>query len=261
MNYNQNEKHKIIIIMAGGDGKRMKSSKPKVLHHVDGLPMIVKIIFETLLISPRKIFIVVGKHRYIIEKTISEHLNSSDINLIQFVDQMPALGTGHAIMSCRKHISRYNYANVLILSGDVPCITHNTMAKMFKNIDNCKVAIFEKENPFGYGRVIIDKDNEFVKIVEEKDANSSEKLIKTVNTGLYCINSVILCKYLPFLKNNNSQHEYYITDLIEIIKRFEKIKIQFLEIPITKHIEVTGINSMEQLNEVNQYLEALKLAY
>tara|TARA_E500000331_G_scaffold357580_2_gene419823 strand:- start:2297 stop:3067 length:771 start_codon:yes stop_codon:yes gene_type:complete len=251
------EKQKIIVIMAGGEGKRMKSSLPKVLHKVDNIPMIVKILHEALILDPRKIFIIVGKHRFLIENAIKEHINS---NIIEYVDQLAALGTGHAIISCRKRLIKYNYSDVLILSGDVPCIRSNMMAKMFKNTEKCKIAVFEKENPTGYGRIIT-KDNKFVKIIEEKDSNEEQKLIKLVNCGLYCIDSVILCKYLPFLKNNNKQSEYYLTDIIEIIKKFEKININMYYVPLVKYIEVTGVNTPEELQEVNKYLETLKLSY
>ena len=251
------EKQKIIIIMAGGDGKRMKSSKPKVLHTVDNMPMIVKIIHEALILSPSKIFIVVGKHRVLIENTIKEHIKDS---VIEYIDQLAPLGTGYAIMSCRKRIIKYKYSDVLILSGDVPCITSNTMKKMFKNVNKCKIAVFDKEIPFGYGRIIT-KNNEFVKIVEHKDANEEQKLINLVNCGLYCMDCVTLCKYLPFLKNKNKQSEYYLTDIIEIIKRYEQINIDMYQVPLMKYIEVTGVNTPEELLEVNNYLETLKLSY
>jgi UDP-N-acetylglucosamine diphosphorylase/glucosamine-1-phosphate N-acetyltransferase len=251
------EKHKIIVIMAGGEGKRMKSSLPKVLHKVNNIPMIVKILHEALMISPRKIFIIVGKHRILIERAINEHIDS---DIIEYVDQLAPLGTGHAIMACRKRLIKYNYSDVLILSGDVPCITSSTISKMFKNNDKCKIAVFEKENPYGYGRIVT-KDNKFVKIVEEKDANDEQRFIKLVNCGLYSFDCATLCKYLPFLKNNNKQFEYYLTDIIEIIKRFEKININMYHIPLVKYIEVAGVNTPEQLEEVNKYLEALKISY
>uniref|UniRef100_A0A6C0BTH1 UDP-N-acetylglucosamine diphosphorylase n=1 Tax=viral metagenome TaxID=1070528 RepID=A0A6C0BTH1_9ZZZZ len=251
------EKQKIIIIMAGGNGTRMKSSLPKVLHKVDGIPMIVKIIHEALLLSPRKIFIVVGRHRLLIENNIKEHI---DITNIHFVDQLNPLGTGHAIMTCRKYLIKYNYSDVLILSGDVPCITSNTMNKMFRNMHKCKIAVFEKENPHGYGRIIT-KNSKFVKIVEELDASNEEKKVNIVNCGLYCFDSVTLCKYLPFLKNNNKKGEYYLTDIIEIIKKYEQINIDMYNIPLVKYIEVTGVNTPEELSEINKYVETLKLAY
>lgn len=251
------DKQRIIVIMAGGEGKRMKSSLPKVLHKVDNIPMIVKILHEALMISPNKIFIIVGKHRMLIENAVKEHIDS---NIIEYIDQLAPLGTGHAIMACRKRLIKYNYTDVLILSGDVPCITSSTINKMFKNYDKCKIAVFEKENPFGYGRIVT-KDNNFVKIVEQKDANHEEQLINLVNCGLYCFDCSTLCKYLPFLKNNNKQLEYYLTDIIEIIKRYERININMYHVPLFKYIEVTGVNTPEELDQVNTYLETLKLLY
>lgn len=251
------DKQKIIIIMAGGEGKRMDSTLPKVLHQVDSMPMIVKIIHEALLINPRKIFIVVGKHRYIIEDVIKKNIDSDKI---EFIDQYTPKGTGHAIMSCKKKINRYNFSNVLILSGDVPCITHNTMMKMFKDMKVCRIAVFNTDCPAGYGRIIT-KNNNFVKIVEHKDATYEQLKIMLVNSGLYCFDTPTLCKYLPFLKNNNSQGEYYITDLPEIIIRNEKEPVDMYLIPDTKRIEVKGVNTQKELKEVNNYLETLKLAY
>jgi bifunctional UDP-N-acetylglucosamine pyrophosphorylase/glucosamine-1-phosphate N-acetyltransferase len=191
------------------------------------------------MISPSKIFIIVGKHRILIENTIKEHI---DTNIIEYVDQLVPLGTGHAIMACRKKLIKYDYSDVLILSGDVPCITSSTISKMFKNNSKCKIVVFEKENPYGYGRIIT-KDNKFVKIVEEKDANDEDKLIKLVNCGLYSFDCATLCKYLPFLKNKNNQLEYYLTDIVEIIKRYEKININMYNVPFVKYIEVTGVNT------------------
>jgi len=114
------------------------------------------------------------------------------------------------------------------------------------------------ENPHGYGRIITDKGF-FVKIVEQKDCNDKEVLISKVNTGIYCIKSKILCKYLPYLKNNNNQKEYYLTDIIEIIKREENTNIEMLEIEKERIIEILGINTSEQLQDLEILIKKLRV--
>jgi len=236
----------IIVIMAGGLGKRMNSDLPKVLHKINGIPMIVNILMEVTQINSSKIYIIVGKYYEIIKKTISYYITN---NNLQYIIQDQPLGTGHAIMSCRNELLKYDNYNVLILSGDVPLIKSNTMIKMLKNINKVRLMVTNIKNPFGYGR-IIESNNIFEKIVEEKDCNNKEQNINKINCGIYSFNSNILCKYLPMLNNNNSQKEYYLTDIIEIIKNNENLNIELFEISEDKQIEILGINTPEQLLEL-----------
>ena len=245
----------IVIVMAGGLGKRMKSEIPKVLHKLDGKPMLVRVLENSLLLNPKKIFVVVGKYKNIIKDTIKDFVS---LNNIEFINQPDAKGTGDAIKCCINNLMNYSEHKVLILSGDVPLVSKGTMVKTINNLGNCKIVITMAENPFGLGRIILE-NKKFLKIVEEKDCNDNQKKIKLVNTGIYAFNSDILCKYLPLIRNNNSQGEYYLTDIIEIIKNGENEDIDMFEISADKQYELTGVNTPEQLLELHKLLNKQKI--
>jgi len=235
----------IVIIMAGGLGKRMNSDLPKVLHTVHNKPMLCHVIEQSLLLQPYKIFVVVGKYKKIIEQTIGE-LN----NHVEFILQPEPLGTGHAIQCCRDELLRYPLKKVLILSGDVPLLSSSTMQTMVSNVRHVKLVTTVLDNPYGYGRIV--NCDGLVKIVEEKDATNEERNIKTVNCGIYVIISNLLCDYLPLLQNNNSQNEYYLTDIIAMIQHGEKIVVDTHTVPLEKQYEIMGVNTVEQLNELEK---------
>lgn len=242
----------LIIIMAAGLGKRMNSDLPKVLHRINDVPMIVKIVREAILLSPMKILIVVGKYRAIIESTINEFIPGNQY--IDYVVQDPALGTGHAVKCCIPKLlflqDFYISYDILVLSGDVPLITADTMRSILNGVDRTRIVALTIENSDGYGRIITSPDGKFQKIVEDKDCNDDERLCKRVNTGIYVFDVSVLCAYLPLVKNNNSQNEYYLTDVIEIIKDHEKIDIDVFDIPFEKQHEVLGVNTPEQLENL-----------
>ena len=241
-----------IIIMAGGLGKRMNSSIPKILHKILNKPMIVHVIKESNKLNPKKIMIVVGKYREIIEKTIKEYLDMNTFP-IEYIYQPEALGTGHAIQCCIESLKKNINSKTLILSGDVPLLKYNTMNSIITNVNKVKITTTEFENSTGYGR-IIEKNSLFEKIVEEKDCTLEEKKIKKINCGIYVFDTEILCKYLPYLTNNNAQKEYYLTDIIEIIKTNEDINIDLYNISKENHYQIMGINTKEQLIELERLI-------
>lgn len=240
-----------VIIMAGGLGKRMRSTVPKVLHLFHNIPMLIRIIREAKKINPSKILIVVGKYKDIIEKTIIEWENN--MKGITFVIQEPANGTGHAIQCCVPDIKKYNLSQVLILNGDNPLIKSETMIKMINQLNDknkCCIMTTYLDRPYGNGRIILDKNNNiFNKIVEEKDCNDEEKKIKLVNSGLYSFNSYVLVDNIMKLNNNNAQNEYYLTDVMEIIKNNTKTNINYIIHPKDKQYELIGVNTKEHLEE------------
>lgn len=253
-------KNIIPIIMAGGLGKRMDSTVPKVLHKLDGIPLIVHILskLQILELEERvkisKILIVVGKYKEEIQHTIGEYITLPNI---QYVYQEEPLGTGHAIQTCRDELLNFPNSDILILSGDVPMLSMHTMLKLIEKTSSTKMIIANMENPTGYGRIVTEKGL-FCKIVEQKDCNKEQLQITKVNTGIYCITSNLLCKYLPYIKNENNQKEYYLTDIIEIIKREENIVVDMLEINEEKIFEVTGVNTKEQLKELEYLIKKLR---
>ncbi len=255
----------VVVIMAGGLGKRMESNLPKVLHNVHEKPMLVRIletlrIFHNSYYPIHKILIVVGKFRDVIKSTLEKYLNIEDL---VFIDQLNPMGTGHALQCCKNELLKeeYDCSNTLILSGDVPLITPDTMFNMVCNVKYVRIMTTILNNPIGYGRiveVISNYDNFgdepiFHKIVEDKDCTRDEKEIRKVNCGVYVINTDLLCSYLPFLTNNNAQNEYYLTDIIEIIKKNVDVNIEMYEVPKDKQYEIMGVNTKDQLKE----LEAL----
>jgi len=243
-----------VVIMAGGLGKRMNSELPKVLHCIKNKPMLVWVIEQALLLQPFKILVIVGKYKDIIIDTLNNYIDTTNI---QFVYQAEPLGTGHAIQCCVSELLNIEHSNTLILSGDVPLLQFNTLKNFLDlELDDCKVKLMTTilTNPTGYGRIIENTDNVFTKIVEEKDCSYEEKLVKKVNCGIYAFNTQLLCKYIVQLTNNNAQGEYYLTDIIELIKNNELIVINIFDIPLNKQYEIMGVNTIEQLNELSTFI-------
>ena len=233
----------LVVIMAGGMGKRMNSSLPKVLHKINNEPMLVKIIKEVEKLNPKKILVIAGVYLNTIKEHLSKYL---DINTIEFVLQSQALGTGHAVKCCSSIFNDNSNTNTLILSGDTPLISNTLLNAFFNDFNNIKIMTTYLEKPYGYGR-IKENNHKFDKIIEEKDCNNDEKLIKKVNCGIYFIKTKLLYEYLPLLKNNNMQKEFYLTDIVEIIKNEEKIDIESYIVPFDKQMEVKGVNTVEEL--------------
>lgn len=241
-----------ITILAGGLGKRMNSSLPKILHEVNGIPMIVKIINEVIKLNPFKILIIVGKYKDIIDETITKYIN---INNIEYVIQETALGTGHAILCSLNHLD--NDGINLIVNGDTPMLTYETLndIKQFFVSNNYKLLItsINLKDPFGCGRIILN-NNIFEKIVEEKDSNLEQKKITLINCGMYIATNKILKKYIPLIKNENIQQEFYLTDIVEIYKIITNKNIGLYIMDSTKELEIININTKKQLDELNKIL-------
>lgn len=237
-----------VIIMAGGLGKRMKSELPKVLHMVNDEPMLVRIIKEVLYLDPTNILVVVGKYHLIIEKTLKEF---DVLKYIKFVIQEPAMGTGHAIQCCISDLMKLRVDDrILIISGDTPLVTSNLM-KNILNFKDVKIVTTIRKNPSGYGRVKLTSENKFDKIIEDKDATQDELKITRVNCGIYAFRTHFLCRFLNELKNDNVQKEYYLTDMIEIVKNKGNADIDIYTLPKARQWELTNVNDKKQLEFVN----------
>lgn len=238
----------IVLILAAGDSKRMKSDLPKVVHEVKNKPMIIHVIETAIATNPKKIIVIVGKHY----KIIKECIESYKINNIEYVFQKYPLGTGNAIMQC-KYLFLKNYnTNFLILNGDVPFIKRETLERLLYNHINVSIIVTNLINPEGYGRIIKDSKNNFLKIVEEKDCSDMEKKVETINSGIYLFNSILLDKYLTKINNNNQNNEYYLTDIFKIIKYNENhIKFNLLQIELEDQYQILGVNNKNQLNYLN----------
>ncbi|MBT5671274.1 MAG: NTP transferase domain-containing protein, partial [Betaproteobacteria bacterium] len=223
-----------VIILAAGKGTRMKSKQPKVMHKLAGRPLLDHVVDTAKSLAPKNIIVVVGHE----EETIRDYYKESSLT---FVSQKEQLGTGHAVAQATQHLTS---SRTLILLGDVPCIHPDSV----KNLTECTsdVAVLTQTvvNPKGYGRIVRNNDGYPYKIVEEKDADQEQKLIGEINTGIFCVDTTLLKKFLEELSNNNANEEYYLTDIVEFTTN-ANLKIDTAE-PIRKY-EATGINNKRQL--------------
>lgn len=248
-------KNVVAIIMAGGLGKRMESDIPKVLHKVNGIPMINCILMQlknlVFIVNLEKIIIIVGKYKDEIKAVVDELVGLPEV--VYVMQEIPQ-GTGHAIMCCKQELLNHQESDVLILSGDVPMLSYYTMKKLLNMNSEVKIITATLNDSTGYGRIVLNKDK-FNKIVEHKDCTVEELSILQINSGIYCVKVKFLCKYLNLLRNDNNQSEYYLTDLIKIIKDNEKIEIDMLEIEKDKLYEIIGINTIKQLHELEEIIK------
>lgn len=237
------------LILAAGKGTRMKSNIPKIIHKVNGMPMISKIINVLNNLNPEENILILGYKKEDVLKVIGE--DSS------YVLQNEQLGTGHAVMQAKEKLKDYD-GDVMVLCGDTPLLKSETLKALFDfhKSTNATTTILTSiyENPFGYGRIV--KENGFVRaIVEEKEATQKIKKIKEVNAGVYCFNAKELFKALDKIDNNNEKGEYYLTDVIGIqVKENKKVQSFILE----DSQEILGVNSKVELAIANQVLRERK---
>jgi len=227
-----------IIILAAGKGTRMKSPRAKVLHKICGKSMIEYIIEESLKLTPT--IDIVLNHQF---EKVSKTVKNYPVNIIkQDLENFP--GTGGALKKVPIKGDK-----VLILNGDMPLIKAEELSK-FQEIDaDIVMSVMKLDNPDGYGRVVIENGN-VKKIVEQKDANEKELKIPFVNAGVYLFKKEVLCKYLPKLSNNNSQKEYYLTDIIEMAEK-DGLTIKAIEVD---EENFKGVNSKKDLAHAEEIM-------
>jgi len=237
-----------VIILAAGLGKRMKSDMPKALHPVAGKPMLFYPIEVVKGLGIEKVIVIVG-HK---AGEVIHALNSEPNSKLIYVRQEPQLGTGHAVLSAADSLKSFK-GNVLILSGDVPLITRETLLGLLILHAKKKAAISfistVVEDPAGYGRVLRDGNNSVIRVVEDKDADSEEKAVNEINTGIYCADATFLFSGLKKIKKGNAQGEYYLPDLIAIAVKQKKGVVCLTHI---NRREVMGINNRIELSEANE---------
>lgn len=237
------------VILAAGKGTRMKSNLPKVLHEILGKALVGYVLDSVKHITNEN-FVIVGHHAEEVEKYVISHYENAKTVL-----QSPQLGTGHAVSMICPMLENYS-GQVLILCGDTPLITEETLKKFVEyhkeNKSDITVMSAIFENPTNYGRIIRDTDNSLKCIVEEKDATLEQKAIKEVNAGIYCINWAKVKSAFSQLTSNNAQGEYYLTDIIEWGKKNGlSVNAYIME----NNIETFGINSRVQLAEALKLLQ------
>lgn len=232
----------VITILAAGEGKRMRSDIPKVLHLFQGKPILARIIETARQLNPKNIIVITGRHNQLIQKTLSEYISLKDVF---FVVQEKPLGTGDAIKAT---LSYYHPGEqVLILNGDMPLIHKNILEQFIHKRSHMNILVAKFANPFGYGRIVYNSTGEFTEIVEEKDCNDLQREIQIVNSGLYYLSAEILIKYIPKITNANSQQEYYLTDIVKLVKQQGNIHIDTFLIGESENKYISGVNTPEEL--------------
>jgi bifunctional UDP-N-acetylglucosamine pyrophosphorylase/glucosamine-1-phosphate N-acetyltransferase len=249
-----------VLILAAGLGMRMRSEIAKVLHKLDGRPMINHVCRVAAALAPDKIYVVIGHQGDDVKEAVLSELAPGQV---EFVWQNEQLGTGDAVNAARKFLAETD-STLLVLSGDVPMIRHETLAGMVQQHLKhrgkgaaCTVLTVKLNDPTGYGRVIRGDDGLFGRIVEQKDATGKEREIKEINAGIYCFDSRKLFAALTRVRNDNVQGEYYLTDVPALLSEDGD------HVSIFQHTdsrEVEGVNNRAQLADLERLLNRKTIA-
>ncbi|MFO7930258.1 MAG: NTP transferase domain-containing protein [Thermodesulfobacteriota bacterium] len=244
MKENQPKPHVGVVILAAGKGTRMKSDNAKVLVPVAGRPMILYVVDAAVKTAGRDVVVVVGTQAEEVKALVSDHVN------VYFAWQKNQLGTGHAAM-CGLPSLGAHVDHVVLLCGDVPLITAETLERLIRSHTTRSPAVTvlgaEIENPSGYGRIKQNPDGTVDCIVEETDASEEEKKITTVNTGIYCVNRKFLESALYRIDTDNAQNEIYLTDIVGIAAETGETSELMLCLDSN---EMCGINTSQDLEKV-----------
>jgi len=243
---------KIAVVMAAGKGTRMKSDLPKVLFPVCGRPMIEFVLDALEQAGIDRMIVVVGYRSGLVRSMLAHRTN------LEYAEQTEQLGTGHAVMMCREQLQSHK-GPVMVVAGDCPMIQVDSIRKLFEpytasNPPACILGTAYKENPVGLGRIIRDANGWFAGIVEEKDATEEQKKITEINMSYYVFHAPDLLDALTYLKTDNSQGEYYITDTPLVLKQQGK---KVLALPVLKPMESLGINTIDELKIVENAIQSM----
>lgn len=238
-----------VVILAAGMGTRMKSTRAKVLHEVCDVPMILRVIRAAGQVAGENIVVVVGHQAETVRQTINPSMG------VRYALQSQQLGTGHAVRCALPHLPE-TCRHVVILCGDVPLLRADTVRALVadhvahrRQVTVMTVALAD---PTGYGRVILDEERRITAIVEQADATAEQLAIRTVNTGIYCVDRDALGDLLGKVEPDNAQGEYYLTDIVAIGRRTGfSVGAMVSEDPD----EVSGVNTVEDLQNVEKILK------
>ena len=241
----------VAIVLAAGQGIRMKSKLPKVLVEVCGRAMVEYVLDALHLGGVERILVVVGYRSDLVRRNLSDHPD------LTFIEQIEQLGTGHAVMTCREALADHDGA-VLIVTGDSPMTQADSVRALLDDFQRerpaCIVGTTHKEDPSGLGRIVRNARGEFIAIVEEKDATPEQLEITEVNMSTYVFDCHKLLEALEQLTTDNALGEYYITDCPEILRlQGEDVRA----VNALKPCEALSINSLEDLARVAQEMKRL----
>jgi bifunctional UDP-N-acetylglucosamine pyrophosphorylase / glucosamine-1-phosphate N-acetyltransferase len=234
-----------VIILAAGEGSRMHSSIPKVLHTVGGKTLLEHVITIAGQLDADHTCVVYG-HGGEQVRTAHKHLD------VDWVTQAEQLGTGHAVTQAMAAAAKHD--TVLVLYGDVPLLTVTTLKRLIAAVDENSLCLLTTllEDPGGYGRIIRDKAGRVMRIIEEKDASAEQRAIKEINTGIMAVQVKHLQKWLAKLDNQNAQGEYYLTDIIAMAVA-DSVAVN--TVAPQSVIETLGVNTRAQLAEIERYYQ------
>ena len=233
------------VILAAGEGTRMRSDRAKVLHEIAGVPMI-RYVVETALGVVNDVVVVIGHQAEAVRKVLAPY------PMLRLAVQKEQLGTGHAVQCAMSEIPTGSQ-DVVVLCGDTPLIKATMVRSLIDEHraqkSDLTLITTRLKKPSGYGRIIVDVRGKLMRIVEEFDASESEKKISLVNTGTYCILMPFLQRALVGLKDDNAQGEFYLTDVVEQAYRKDRSAVM---LEVANSTEVIGVNTKAELAEAER---------
>lgn len=238
-----------VIILAAGLGKRMHSQLPKVLHQVAQQPMLFHVIRTAASLNPSKIHVVLGHQSQMVANAIEQSLEESLRAKLSLCIQNQQLGTAHAVQQALPNVDADS--QVIVLYGDTPLIPKTDLENLLASLSVNSMSLLTAtvDNPFGYGRIIRNAQGRIECIVEEKDATPEQKAIHEINTGMIATTGALLQEFIPQIKNNNAQQEYYLTDLVGLLVQAGRAVGL---IPATAPELLSGVNNKMQLAQVER---------
>ena len=221
-----------VVILAAGQGKRMRSDLPKVLHHLAGRPLLDHVIATALGLNPDAVFVVHGHGGAQVRERLGHHP-------VTWIEQREQLGTGHAVQQVLPRLDDND--TILVLYGDVPLVRPETLGALLLTVD--------LGDPTGYGRIVRDGDGNITRIVEHKDADAAQRAITEINTGILAVPGRLLRRWLARLDNGNAQGEYYLTDIVAMAVADD---VEVVSAQPRSALEVSGVNDKSQLSVVER---------
>ncbi len=238
-----------VVILAAGKSTRMKTNLPKVMHDISGRPMLAYVLDACRGAGITDCYVVVGFGKELITEAFSREPG------IHFVEQREQNGTGHAVSMCAEALSDFT-GNIVVIAGDMPMIRSETLRELLDNHHStgaaASMATTVLYDPFGYGRIIRNGDGVFEKIVEHRDCTPEQLEVTEVNPSYYCFDAGALFDALPRIKPDNAKGEYYITDVLAIVRGDGKLVSADTRVPAD---DAVGINSRADLADITRLMQ------
>ncbi len=247
----QQHRELAVAILAAGQGKRMGNpNMAKVLASLNGRPLLGYVLEQSAQLSPEAVVVIIGHQREAVAAFVAEAMPVATC-----VVQDQQLGTGHAVQQTAPILAQ-RHADVIILSGDVPLLTGNTLQELLHRHRSgnavATVLTARVPDPTGYGRIVRDADGTLLRIVEHKDATEEERMITEINSGIYVVCAEALYSSLDRVSNANAQGEYYLTDIIGILQANGEVVDAWCA---TSWEELHGINTVADLEHASELLQ------